>query len=95
MKTPDGNEFQVAFVFKVDGEKLTGTVNGPGGDMPLNNGVVKGNEFSFILEFGENFKLSHSGKLNGDTIHMKAKGRMEIAAVLDRFPVALLFSDKP
>ncbi|HSU19786.1 MAG TPA: hypothetical protein VLI45_08605 [Acidobacteriaceae bacterium] len=41
MKTPDGNNFTLTFVFKQDGTKLTGTVAGPEGDpLAVENGKV-------------------------------------------------------
>ena len=35
------------FVFKVEGEKLTGTVSGRGGDTAISDGTVKGDDLSF------------------------------------------------
>ena len=40
------------FVFKVEGEKLTGTVSGRGGDTAISDGTVKGDELAF-REFKE------------------------------------------
>ena len=67
---PDGNEMQIAFNLKVEGEKLTGTVEGPMGEMTITEGVVKGNEFFFKLDFGD-MKINEQGKMTGDTIQMK------------------------
>lgn len=56
--TPDGNSFTLTYVFKVDGAKLTGTVQGPQGDpLSLDNGKIDGGKFSFDVSF------------NGITIH--------------------------
>lgn len=46
--TPDGNSFQLAFTFKQDGAKLTGTIQVPEGDpTEISNGKVDGNKISF------------------------------------------------
>lgn len=49
LKTPDGNEFPLSYVFKVDGDKLTGTATGPNGDTPITAGKVDGANFTFSL----------------------------------------------
>ena len=56
--TPDGNTFTLTYIFKVDGAKLTGTVQGPQGDpLSLDDGKIDGDKFSFDVSF------------NGITIH--------------------------
>jgi hypothetical protein len=57
--------------FKQDGEKLTGTMTGPQGDIELKDGAVKGDDVSFnvALSFGGNdVKLIYKGKVAGDEI---------------------------
>jgi hypothetical protein len=72
MQSPDGNSMDLVFTFKVDGEKLTGTVTSPmGGDMELKDGVVKGDEFSFSVDAGMGDPIKHKCKLEGDVIKMK------------------------
>src|SRR3972149_5405540 len=39
---PDAEEVTVTYIFKVDGEKLTGTVNSPRGERTIEKGKVKG-----------------------------------------------------
>jgi hypothetical protein len=73
VKTPDGQEFQLAFTFKVDGDTVTGTVGSQMGETPISNGKVKGDEITFDVEFGGN-KITHQGKLEGDAIDMKSHG---------------------
>lgn len=75
MTTPDGNSFQLAFTFKQDGDKLTGTVLGPQGDpMDISNGKVDGNKISFDVSFNGT-TISHEGTVNeaGDEIEMTTK----------------------
>ena len=71
-KTPDGNDLAVNFVFKVDGEKLTGTVANSYGEEQITEGVVKGDEVSFIIMAGGGqFKIVYKGKLTGDDLKLK------------------------
>ncbi len=61
----------VTFNFKVDGEKLTGTMSGMQGDVPISDGKVKGDDISFVvvMNFGGNeVKLNYKGKVGGDEI---------------------------
>ena len=61
------------FVFKVEGEKLTGTVSGRGGDTAISDGTVKGDDLSFnvTLNFnGNEMKMAYKGKVAGDEIKM-------------------------
>jgi hypothetical protein len=68
--TPGGPGRPFKLVFKVDGEKLTGTVKRADGEIPL-AGTIKGNDISFdytITYNGHDLPLSFSGKVNGDTM---------------------------
>ena len=51
-----GETASTIFNFKADGEKLTGTMTGPQGEIPLQEGKVTGNQISFstTLDFGGN-----------------------------------------
>jgi hypothetical protein len=73
VKMPDGQELQLAFTFKVDGENVTGTVRSPMGEVPISNGKIKGDEITFDVEFGPN-KIGHLGTLKDDAIDMKSHG---------------------
>lgn len=70
MNTPGGaRTYKV--VFKVDGEKLTGSVKRPGGDVAL-EGTIKGKDvkFSYTVQYnGNNLAIYIEGKLEGDTIN--------------------------
>jgi hypothetical protein len=72
-ETPDGEEMVIDFTFKVEGDKLTGTVESPMGEVEITNGKVKGGEFSFDVELGDN-TIGHECKISGDEIKMKVKG---------------------
>ena len=66
---PDGNALEINFDFKVDGEKLTGTVTNTYGEEKITEGVVKGDDISFlILAGGGQFKITYKGKVDGEDI---------------------------
>ena len=57
---------------RADGDKLTGTVSGRGGDTPISNGQIDGQEISFnvVREFNDTkMTQAYKGKLDADTIH--------------------------
>ena len=66
-----GNTQEMTFNLKADGDKLTGTVATPRGEMPIQEGKVDGDNISFsqTLEFGgQSRKIMYKGKVSGDTI---------------------------
>jgi hypothetical protein len=68
-----GDTTATTFTFKVDGEKLTGSMTGPQGDIPLQEGKVAGSQISFstTLDFGGNtIKLLYKGTMSGDQMKM-------------------------
>jgi hypothetical protein len=67
---PDGSEMPMGFIFKVEGENVTGSVESPMGPMPITEGKIKGDEFSFKVEFDGN-SIDHQCKISGETISMK------------------------
>jgi len=72
------NQFTIAYTFKQDGEKLTGTVTGPQGDpITLQDGKVLGDKLSFFIQFeGPNgsMKISSEGAIKGaDEITLTTK----------------------
>lgn len=76
-----GNPMTVTMNLKADGDKLTGTVSGRGGDTEISDGKVDGDSvmFAVVREFnGNQMKQVYKGKLEGDTIHfaMKMEGGM-------------------
>jgi hypothetical protein len=69
MNTPGGAR-PFGLVFKVDGEKLTGTVKRANGEVPL-SGSIKGKDISFAYTInynGNDLTLSFAGKVDGDKI---------------------------
>jgi hypothetical protein len=66
---PDGGSMTVGFNFKFEGEKVSGSVESPNGSMPFTDGQVKGDEFSFKVDFN-GMVIDHQCKVSGDTISM-------------------------
>ncbi|BCS32567.1 hypothetical protein TBR22_A17810 [Luteitalea sp. TBR-22] len=69
----DGQTREQIFTFKVEGEKLTGTVSGmPGGsDAEIRNGSVKGDDvaFSVVRSWqGNEVTMLYKGKVTGNEI---------------------------
>jgi hypothetical protein len=80
VSTPNG-DLPVAFTFKAEGEKLTGTTTGfDGAQVAINDGKIQGNEISFQVSFdfgGMPLVLTYKGvvsaveiKVNGDAFGM-------------------------
>jgi hypothetical protein len=66
-----GQTRETTFTFKVDGEKLTGTMTGMQGDVEIKDGVVKGDDIAFSTVFnGPNgeVKLLFKGRVAGEEI---------------------------
>ena len=73
LSTPDGNSFALTFVFKQDGPKLTGTIQGPQGDpLSIDNGKVDGDKVSFTVSFN-GMTITHDATVTGDTMKMNQK----------------------
>lgn len=67
--TPGGAR-TVKAIFKVEGEKLTGTIKRPAGDVAA-EGTAKGKEilFSYIVRYNDNdLRITMSGTIEGDTM---------------------------
>jgi hypothetical protein len=67
--TPNG-AMDASATFKVDGEKLSGTLSGPAGETPL-NGSVKGKSFTFNIDVQSpngNLSITISGEQDGDSV---------------------------
>ena len=76
---PDG-EMQIVFDFKVEGDKLTGTVDSPMGSMPITEGKLDGENITFTVSTDQ-FTVVHKGTVSGDEMKLKAD-------VGDRFDTA-------
>ncbi len=71
---------QNTFTFKVEGAKLTGTMQGAQGDpVDIMEGKVDGDNISFVTvrKFGENeMKMTWKGKVSGDEIKLTREFQM-------------------
>jgi len=68
LNTPNG-DLEINFNFHVDGEKLTGTVTNTYGEEQITEGVVKGDDISFIIMAGGGqFKITYKGKVDGEDL---------------------------
>ena len=68
------DHFDIAYDFKVDGEKLTGKTSGfDGTPIPIQNGVIKGGDMSFTINMmGNDLKIT--GKVKDYTITLTRPG---------------------
>lgn len=71
LSTPNG-DLEVNFAFKVSGETLTGTVTNMYGEDQITEGVVKGDDISFVvMAGGGQFRIVYKGKVEGDDLKFK------------------------
>ncbi|HVO74672.1 MAG TPA: hypothetical protein VMT35_11660 [Ignavibacteriaceae bacterium] len=75
MTTPNG-DFELTYSFKVNGDSLNGNVTSERGTLPLENGKVNGNEFSFDISLNGQV-ITNTGVLDGDTIKLSIPWRPE------------------
>jgi hypothetical protein len=71
MPTRNGETRETTFDLKSDGDKLSGTMSGPQGEIDIKDGKISGNDISFKvpLEFnGNSFVLIFKGTISGDQI---------------------------
>jgi hypothetical protein len=72
--SPDGsNNVELTFTFKMDGEKITGTVEGPQGPIELKDCKLVDDEFAFDTPLGD-MTIKHKGKVTGDEMKLKVTG---------------------
>lgn len=66
----NGGADRNTFEFRLDGNKLSGTVTTPTATYPIENGVVDGDEirFAITVNMGSNVKFAYIGKVDGDEI---------------------------
>ncbi len=67
LKTDQGSEYPLLYDFKIDGDQLTGTANTPKGDLPINDGKITGETFTFNVIIGK-MEIDHSGRFYGDSV---------------------------
>lgn len=68
-----GEPREVTFTFKVDGDKLTGTMEDGRGSNNLTDGKVSGDTVSFSVET-QRGKRTYSGTVAGSEINFKREG---------------------
>ncbi|WP_207422879.1 hypothetical protein [Desertivirga brevis] len=74
VKVPSGEDVEITYHLKAEGEKLTGVITAATGDeIDIQEGQIKGNDFSFKLDFGSNNVLQAKGKLYADSIVVKSQ----------------------
>jgi len=64
-----GGTSELTFVFKAEGDKLTGTVTNQMGENPISEGKITGDEVSFVVAVTFNdmqMKQLYKGKVSGD-----------------------------
>jgi hypothetical protein len=69
----NGQTREQTFTFKVEGDKLTGTVSGMQGDTPISDGKISGDEISFTTKLsfnGNEVTLLYKGTVSGDEIKL-------------------------
>jgi len=74
INSPQGANTSLA-VFKQDGDKVSGVLNGRGGELPFEGGTLTGNDlkFSFTINTqGMALPITLTGKVEGDTMSGKA-----------------------
>ena len=68
LASPNG-DLETTVVFKVAGEKLTGTVTNMYGEEQITEGSVKGDDVNFVVNAGGGqFKILYKGKIVGEEI---------------------------
>lgn len=68
---PDGNQYPLTYNFKIDGNKLTGTLDAVGETTPIDSGKVYGDSLSFSVTV-QGVEYDHKGIYHtaGDSISM-------------------------
>ena len=63
----NGDQYPLIYTFKIEGEHLTGTVKTPKGELPVDDGKITGDKFTFTVTLGD-IEIPHSGRFYGDSI---------------------------
>lgn len=73
-ETPRGPS-EMEFDFKVDGDKVTGTVSNQRGESEIQDGKIEGETISFkqVMSFGREITILYTGKISGDEIEFTRK----------------------
>jgi hypothetical protein len=75
------NQFEITYVFQMDGDSLTGyTLDPSGKQMNINNGKIKGNNIKFTMEMMGN-SVDISGKLEGKKLYLRVPIREQVISI--------------
>lgn len=80
---PDGQTRTTNLTLKADGEALTGTISGRGGDTAISEGKISGDDISFVVVRnmqGQDMKIAYKGTVAGDEIKMSVQFRPDAPA---------------
>ncbi len=81
--TPDGNSISLVLTLKADGDKVTGTVTGPQGDVEIAEGKMDGETLQFVLNVdagGQTLSFKCTGKMTStDELTIKMDGGADMA----------------
>jgi hypothetical protein len=67
LKTDQGDDYTLLYNFKIDGDQLTGTAKTPKGILPIYDGKITGDTFTFDVVINH-LEIDHSGKFYGDSV---------------------------
>ena len=67
-----GNDLELTYKLKADGEKLSGTINSTYGEIPLSDGKITGTDFSYKIDIGSG-PVESTGKYYTDSIVITSK----------------------
>jgi hypothetical protein len=88
LNAPTGDQYPINYVFKIEGDKLTGTLETNGVTAPIDSGKVKGDSVFFAITF-QGRPYPHKGKYyaQGDSVGMDVDfGSAKAHATLTRTP---------
>ena len=69
----DNGPFSFTVVYKVDGEKLSGSFSSDMGDLDFTGGKISGDEFEYSFDI-DGYIIKHKGKLVEGEIKIKSSG---------------------
>ncbi len=72
IQDPNGQNMEIIFNLKVDGEKVTGTADSPMGNNTITEGKLVGDAISFTVDTGD-MKIFHKGTVSGDEMKLKVE----------------------
>ncbi len=67
---PGGQKMELTYDLKVDGDKVTGTVESPRGKIEIQNGKLTDDGFTFVTKRGD-VEVKHEAKLDGEKLAIK------------------------